>query len=125
MAEQTPGSARVVLARGVSIVVPIYPLDAAAKELPNLAGRNDIDGVHAPILLCGSNGAAQLAVLPYALFGELTEIIEDVRIMASILQREAEDTGERISIEEALHRLGLDSAAETPSEEGDEPQVAP
>jgi hypothetical protein len=104
-----PGCARVSIASGESIAVPVFTIETAGAALVELAEGNDVRGLHAPILLCGADGVAQLAVLPYALFAELSEIIEDVRLAATISARLAEDDGRKgMTFDEVLAMLSED-----------------
>lgn len=66
------------------------------------------EGVEAEPVILGSRREPEAALLPYASFVLLMDIAEDIAIAERIREREASDSGERISLGALADELGFD-----------------
>lgn len=66
------------------------------------------EGVEAEPVILGNRREPEAALLPYQTFLLLMDIAEDIAIAERIREREATDSGERISLGALADELGID-----------------
>ena len=92
-------------------VPEVLPVREARANLSRLLARFRERGIDAEPVFLGSHRQADAVLLPMALFEELAPVIDDFLASQEVRRRLAADTGKRITHEELLAELGIDSGA--------------
>lgn len=74
----------------------------ARTDLPKLAASFHSEGVGAEIVFFGPHRRPDGAIVPAAMLAALAPYLEDIVIAERVRQRRAEDTGERVSVDELI-----------------------
>ncbi|WP_456789177.1 hypothetical protein [Cellulomonas sp. P5_C5] len=90
-------------------VLDVKPTSEARIELSATLERFRREGIAAEPLVFGSHRRAEGVVIPYELFRDVYDAIEDARLAAVLRDRIADGTP-RISLEDVVNELGVDRA---------------
>lgn len=74
----------------------------ARTGLPKLAAEFHADGIEAGIVFFGPHRRPDGAIVPAAMLSALAPYLEDIVIAERVRRRRAEDTGERVTVEELI-----------------------
>ena len=91
-------------------ILDVVPTSEARIGLSATLERFRRDGVTAEPLVFGSHRRPEAVVIPFALFRDLYDAIDDLRLAQLLRERIADDTP-RISLEDAVEQLGFDSTS--------------
>ena len=81
--------------------------DARAALTTHVARFRE-EGIDAEPVIFGDRRRPEAALLPYETFVAMMETMEDLAIAERLREREASDTGERVTLAELADELGID-----------------
>lgn len=86
----------------------VETISDARDNLTGHVARFRQEGVEAEPVILGNRREPEAVLLPYRSFVMLMDIAEDIAIAERIREREASDSGERISLGALADELGID-----------------
>lgn len=83
------------------------PTTEARRDLNRTLKRFRAEGPTAEPVLLGAHRKPEAIILPYEAYEVLRDVIEDVAIAAQLRERDRDDDGTRISVEDLADDLGI------------------
>ncbi|WP_341251343.1 hypothetical protein [Euzebya pacifica] len=84
------------------------PTTEARRDLNRTLKRFRTEGPTAEPVLLGAHRRPEAIILPYEAYELLREVIEDVAIAGQVRERDREDDGTRMSVDDLAEELGID-----------------
>lgn len=83
------------------------PTTEARRELNKTLKRFRAEGPTADPVLFGAHRRPEAVILPYATYEVMQDLIEDAVIAAQVRERDRDDDGKRITVDDLADELGI------------------